>query len=283
MNPKRLKALLEEMESSRSTWNSHWQDIRDYMMPYRQHFYSPIEAGAKLYTSEALPWFRLGLEQEELEDNWEIKGWLDETEKKFYSIFGKSNFYSQLTECYLDLGGFGTSSLWAEDSTEPGKVHFRAMPLNQCYFMDDQQGRVNMMARVMRLTARQIQAWWPNNLGEKVSKAIDADKWLETFKIVHFVYPREMRNKSSAHAKNMPFASIYFKPDDLHIFDESGFQEFPASVARSQVMEGEVYGRGLGMMALPDTKMLNYQRCPAVSPELQAGGDQYSQCRHPPR
>jgi len=281
LTPKELKALLDELKSARSTWHSHWQDIRDYIMPYRQSFTSSISDGAKameklvdgtaayalvrmaqglrgLYTSEALPWFRLGLEDEDLEDSWEVKGWLEEVEKKFYAAYAKSNFYSQLTECYLDIGGFGTAGLWAEENAEQrGKLHFRALPLNQCYYAVDHQDRVNLMARVMRLTARQIQGWWPNNLGKKVGRAVEQNKWLEQFEVVHFIYPRMKRDARSAHKRNMPWASVYFQPDDLHIFDEGGFQEFPAAVARAQVMEGETYGRGAGVLALPDTKMLN--------------------------
>ena len=58
-------------------------------------------------------------------------------------------------------------------------------------------------------------------------------------------------------AKHKPFESVYVCLTDKTQLGVSGFDEFPYLVPRLSKIAGEVYGRGLGMIALPDIKMLN--------------------------
>jgi hypothetical protein len=69
--------------------------------------------------------------------------------------------------------------------------------------------------------------------------------------------PRDTYNEKKKDAKNMPFKSCYVDPDDVHMINESGFNEFPYVVPRYLKASYEIYGRSPSMNALPDVKMLN--------------------------
>jgi hypothetical protein len=55
----------------------------------------------------------------------------------------------------------------------------------------------------------------------------------------------------------MPIASVFICLDDLKVMDEGGYHEAPFVVPRWTKSSDEMYGRGLGHIALPDTKTLN--------------------------
>jgi hypothetical protein len=58
----------------------------------------------------------------------------------------------------------------------------------------------------------------------------------------------------------MAWRSVYLEDATNIILEESGFKEFPYVVSRYFVASGEVYGRGPGMVALPDIKELQQKR-----------------------
>jgi hypothetical protein len=55
----------------------------------------------------------------------------------------------------------------------------------------------------------------------------------------------------------MPWSSLYMDSKEKTLIDEGGFWELPVMVARWSKDAGERYGRGPGITALPDAKMLN--------------------------
>ena len=77
------------------------------------------------------------------------------------------------------------------------------------------------------------------------------------FNFLHSVQPRKVRNPERAgEAKHKRWESLYVAEEDGVVVREGGFDEFPYHCPRLSKASNEIYGRGCGMTALPDMKML---------------------------
>jgi hypothetical protein len=93
-----------------------------------------------------------------------------------------------------------------------------------------------------------------------VTAAFDSNRKNDKFEVVHAVFPREDYDKDKLDRLNMPFANLYVDKEEKKVLYQGGYQEFPYMVPRWEKDSDELWGRGPGMDALPDTKMLNQMR-----------------------
>jgi hypothetical protein len=111
------------------------------------------------------------------------------------------------------------------------------------------------------MTARQACEQWDEKPGPKVVAAArkEPDR---PFEFCHAVYPRRDALRSAPSgglprpSSRLPWASVWVSVADRTIIEERGYHEFPFLCPRWTTRPGEVYGRGPGMKALPDCKML---------------------------
>jgi hypothetical protein len=87
----------------------------------------------------------------------------------------------------------------------------------------------------------------------------DVKKQNNLFWFIHITRPRKNWNTELQDFLNMPFESVYVNVKDKTIIDEGGFPEFPYHVPRWTKTSGEVHGRGVGTMILPQVKVLQGQ------------------------
>lgn len=275
-----FKQKLSQMQSARSTWESHWQELVDYIVFFFQDIVTRGTPGRKkgsllydttatvaaldfqngLYgtmTNPALPWFALKTENEDLMDNAQIKIWLQWLERQFYNVFNRSNFYSKIKEIYLGLGTLSTAPLFIGEHFSH-LAYFEPLNLGECFIDVDQYGKVDTLYRVFEMGPRQMaQKWGTAKLSEKTQEKLKANKLTEKVTVVHVVEPRENRDPEKLDSKNFPFTSVYYEQDSEEKFlEEGGYREFPFCVPRFFTAPGEVYGRGPGMIALPEIKEL---------------------------
>jgi hypothetical protein len=270
----------ERLNTDRGPWLEHWQECSNYMLPGRsdyiaertpgmklmQHVYdgTPIWANDQfaagmhsMLTSPTLPWFGMKAQEDRLNEIDAVARWLDDTSNAMYSVFNgtKHNFAAQSHEFYLDLGNIGTGIMAVLESPASG-ILFSTRHLKECVIAENDEDRVDTLTRRWNWTARQAFAKWGPAAGEKVAKAVETNPD-QTFTFLHEVKPRRDRNVMRNDRRNKPFRSVYVCLSDTTVIDEGGFDEFPYLAARFSKRSGEVYGRGPGMTALPDVKMLN--------------------------
>lgn len=270
----------ERLDGSRGAWKSHCQEVADYMQPDRADFTIQRSPGVKRMskvfdaapiwaaeqfaaglhsrlTSPTLIWFSLKTEDDSLMQADGVQAWLDDTTQRLYALFNspRHNFASQSHELYRDLGlfGLGIMSVLENDRND---VLFSTRHLRECVIAENDEDRVDTLVRRWTYTARQAVDAWGDRCGEKV-RAAAAETPDRTFSFLHAVQPRRDRDPQRADAKHKPFASVYVGLDDKCVISEGGFDEFPFLAPRLDKISGEVHGRGRGMMALPDVKMLN--------------------------
>lgn len=271
----------EELRRNRSVFEAHWQEVRDYVIPLARAFNRTDTPGGKLHqniydstgedcserlaaaldgmlTNPADAWFRLRPADPELQPDYDAAAWLDGAVRVLNFVFSspRSQFRPGIHAAYLDLVNFGNAVLYVAD--RPGSLPlFRAIPLPEVCFAEGEDGRVDSAFRQFTMTARQALQRWGDKAGPKLAK--DAEKCPDKpWKFLHAVYPRgepEITELPQPSHK-LPWASVWINVDEKLQVEERGYHEFPFVAFRWIVRAGEVYGRGPGMKALADIKML---------------------------
>lgn len=271
---KRYKTL----QNQRQHWESHWQEVADYIVPRKADITKKRTAGDKrtelifdgtaihaaelmaaslhgMLTNAANPWFSLRYEEDDLNGDDEAKEWLEGATDVMYAHLARSNFQEQIHELYSDLVTFGTAVIFTESDQDNG-VRFSTRHIAECYVSEDEQGRVDTVFRKYTTTARAAQNQF-ENLTRRLEKIASEDPYKE-IELLHVVMPRDERNPKLKSKMNKPFASIFIDPDEKQVLGEGGYDELPYQVPRFLKASFELgYGRSPSMTALPDTKMLN--------------------------
>jgi len=207
-------------------------------------------------------WFELRTGNAALDQDRDVKVWLQEVRDRMLTHFAnrESNFYTSVHEGFQDIAAFGTMTHFIGEGRS-GLPRFTARPLSEIFVREDGEGRVDTVYREYTMTGKQAKDFFgPDNLPEEVTKALEKGKLGEEYDFLHTVQPRDDFDPNRAQTRdNMPFRSAHFfmsgkskgKP-----MMESGFREFPFTVARWSKVPGEVYGRSPTMEVLPDIRML---------------------------
>jgi len=271
-------ARLATLKTQRRVWESHWQELGDYMVPRKADITKKRTAGDKrtdlifdgtaihaaellaaslhgMLTSASSPWFSLRFTDPMLDADDLAKEWLESAQNDMYNAFAKSNFQEQIHELYSDLVTFGTAVMFIEADKET-VLRFQTRHIAECYLSEDEHGRVDTAIRVYKIPGRDARNMFGEALGPVLWKKIEADPF-ELVELTHFVMPRDAYDPGIPDNLNMPWMSCYIDGENKWLVSESGFKENPYVCPRYLKSSFEVgYGRSPSMTALPDTKML---------------------------
>lgn len=279
-----LLLMFNRLKSDRSSWEDHWQRLAELMLPKRADFTgsrtpgerrteeqydgTPMQAARNLASAidgmlkpKTTRWFRIQVNDPDLQDDDEAKAWLQEVEDRMYSAIynRKSRFIQSTGEVDLDLVVFGTGILFVDVTKDLDSLLFQHIPLKNCYFVRNSDGIVDMIFFSWELTARQAFGKFGNK-SPTAMEALDRNgRPDQKVKFLHVVMPRDERDFRIRRSDNLPVASIWIDIDAKEIVRNSGFDEFPFMVPTWDSAEGENYGRSPGMLALPDANMANAQ------------------------
>ncbi len=268
------------LKTQRQHWESHWQEVADYIVPRKADITKKRTSGDKrselifdgtaihaaelmaaslhgMLTNAATPWFSLRYESNDLNGDDEAKEWLEGATDVMYQHLARSNFQEQIHELYSDLVTFGTAVIFIEADDDNG-VRFSTRHIAECYVSENEQGRVDTVYRKYKTTARAaVRQFGEDKVTNRIQKLNTDDPYAE-IELLHVVMPREDRNRRKKNNLNKPFASIYLDHEEKMIIGESGYDELPYCVPRFLKASFEQgYGRSPAMSSLSDTKMLN--------------------------
>jgi len=274
-----LKNDLARLVEKRSNWETHWQEVADYMLPRKADItlerprgdkrHTVIFDGTAIHSLELLAsslhgmltssvnrWFSLRYKETVVNENDEAREWLEEVLDKMYIAISRSNFQQEVFETYFDLIAFGTSCLQIEEDKDD-IIRFSSRHIKEIYISEDAKGMVNCIYRRFKMSAKAtVEKFGIDNVSLKTVNTFKKTPF-DDIDLVHVVKPRDIYNPQKMDKQNMPFSSIYFEYDSGHIISQGGFKEFPYVVPRYLKASNELYGRSPGMNALPDVKVLN--------------------------
>lgn len=279
-----LNARLDELKEKRQTFDAHWEEIRDFMLPFHTRGLSDDDAtepddGSKRQdeifnntatrdirtlasgmhsglTSPARPWFRLATQDPTVMRIRGVKEWLYQVERLMFDIFSRSNVYKALHHLYAETCSFGTSTMAVEESDE-SVIHCRTYTCGEYYLGTDHNDRIDTFIRRSYMTARQIvNRWGENKVTSVVKSAYSNGSMSERFEVRHAVVPNGKEFGDIKEAFGREWASVYWEPTASSPLSAGGFEEFPIMAPRWNLPGYGVYGECPGFDALPDVKML---------------------------
>lgn len=264
------------LQSQRSNWEKHWQELADYMLPRKADITKRRTQGDKrtdllfdgtavhavellssslhgMLTSPSTPWFSMRYRDPTLQQDDAANEWLEICLDQMYQHFHRSNFQQEIHELYYDLVVFGTAAFYVDGDREG--LRFSSRHIAEICISEDQYGRVDTVYRKFKLTARSIaMQFGEENIPQEVKKSLEKEPY-EEHTVIHAVFPRKGARGQSKRSK--PVASIYYTADTRQLLSEGGFDEFPFMVPRFTKDSVSTYGRSPAMNALPDVKMVN--------------------------
>ena len=283
---KQLLSRWQQLQNERSSWDAHWKDISDNLLPRSGRFFvsdrnkgnkrhnnihdntatralSVLAAGMMAgMTSPARPWFRLTTSVPELDEAASVKTWLSDVTRLMQMVFAKSNTYGVLHGMYEELGAYGTaSSILLPDYDKV--IHQYALTAGQFSISTNHKGKVDTLYREFQMTvAQMVSEFGKEKCSPQVRNLFDQGNLQQWITVMHAIEPRADRQPGKRDAKNMAFRSVYFESgsDENSVLRESGFNEFPALCPRWKVTPGDMYGSSPAMEALGDIRQLQHEQ-----------------------
>ncbi len=270
---------LDFLKNDRGTWESHWQEITDYLLPRKNTVTSEKTHGEKrtfqildnsgihsnellagalhgLLTNPDAMWFEMTTGNLKLDQKDSVRQWMQETARSMHNVLNNSNFQTEVHELYLDLPSIGTGCMLVEEDDE-FVVRFSTKFIKGYYLAENSRGMVDQVYREWKWNAAQlVEEFGLENIGEKVQKLYQDGKE-DKITVVHGVYPCTLVDPEE-NPGEYKYVSQYILPEYKHQIGEPGrFKQLPYVTPRWSKASGEVYGRSPGMTALPEVKILN--------------------------
>jgi hypothetical protein len=266
-----------ELKTDRCNFDDMWEDIARFIIPHRGGFNTKITQGSRnrkhildstgswaadqltnfLYgalTNPGTNWFGLGTYAADVARREDVRQYLDYCTNHILAIFNnpRKKFYDHSHEIYSDIVPFGTGVMFLEDRPGQG-LSFRSRFLSECYFDEDYDGNIDVMARHFQMSLRQLaQQFGADNLPEDMQRALHKDG-ARKFDVLHSIYPNEDGGYSKT---KMPYVSKYILLEKSYELKDGGFRRFPVLAPRWSKRSDEIYGRGPGSMALAEVRMI---------------------------
>jgi hypothetical protein len=273
---------LEKQIADRATFESHWQEIGRRLLPRANIFKRAewtkgerrteyvfnskgplnLERFAALFNSLLTPatqkWHKLRAKKRPLNKTIRVSQYCEDyTNVLFEQRYRSSaNFAAQNMEVFLSSGAFGTGFLFS-DANPSGGWLYKSGHLAQTYLLENAAGRVDRIKRKFKWRPYQAaEKWGRDALPAKMQHDLE-NSGLQEYEFVHVIEPNPEYNPRMIGPKAMKYTSTYISVEGSKIMERGGFRTFPVATTRYVTNINEGYGRGPGMTALPDLKMVN--------------------------
>jgi hypothetical protein len=281
-----LMSQLSQLETARSSYDSHWKELCEFILPNSGRFLTSevaknkrntkivdptgglasrtLESGMLSgITSPTRPWFSLSTPNKQLMDSWPVKMWLTQVVGLMNDVMNKSNWYQSLTVLYRSLGTFATGAISIlEDDEDVIRTH--VFPIGSYYVSNSDRLQVDTVFRKFSMTCRQlVNQFGLDNVSASVKSAWESKSYEQYFEVVHAVLPNTDRDTGKLNSKNKRYSSVYFETggDGDKLLSEAGFDEMPILVPRWDINGEDAYGSSCpGILALGCIKALQLQQ-----------------------
>lgn len=282
MDRSKIDLRWRSMRDEMTTWRSEWIELRDYIHPFRGIFEGEnpnkgSKRDRKLYnnspylamrtcaaglmtgmTPASRPWFKLGLDDPDLSDYGDVRGWLDRVQRMMYSIFAKSNIYNVLYSVYEELAAFGTAACIIQENYDT-VIRGRTFTVGEYALSTNGNLTVDTFSRFVWMPVHAVVSEFGiNNVTESTRSLYNLNQMDQWIRVKHIIEPNDTRIPGMANSNNKKYRSVYWEEGSPHneYLRISGYDEFPVLSPRWDVVSSDIYGRGPGFAALSNSKMI---------------------------
>ena len=287
---KRLIKRLTALKNERSSWDTSFMQLRDYIMPRAGKFWADMNSqsaaargqrkdnkiidntatraarvlGAGLLAgmaSPSEPWMELQAADLEVRKLQTVKQWCADATDELLSLFAGSNVYRTLHSMFEELGVFGTSAAVITEDEESG-VWTQFMTIGSFALATDAKGRVTTLVREVQMTVEQVVTEFGyENCTRRIKDLYDRDSLDVYIKVVHSIAPRPANARKGGGKLAAKFRECYFEwgcADSL--LWESGYDYFNVIAPRWIVNGEDVYGASPGFDTIGDIIDLQHKQ-----------------------
>lgn len=280
----------EQLKAKRHVFAAHWDEIQRFIRPLaakatngplgqdapgtknRQEILDNSSEAASdllvnaIYGSVMNPgtrFFGLAPVDRVLRRDRAVMAWLEMAVDDLHALLAApATRFPEHAKSFLgELVDFGTSGLYVSERDGRAPL-IQARPLAELYLAEGEDGAVDTVYRNPSMTARQAVQLFGRTLPEAIQQRAEKQPD-DAFAFWHCVWPtRELPKRLRPRGINgeKPFASYWVSEHGRKLVrmqpETQGFEEMPYITPRFDLRAGEVYGRGPGMKALADVKML---------------------------
>jgi hypothetical protein len=278
--------LFDSVKTSRATFDSHCSEVARKIYPEADQFTQKREPGRKVrqevYSSHAAralrkwvrfiisltapkttQWQQVLPEDEELAKDPAAKAFFEDLTRRIFKmrLSPRARFYETLQGTLMDFGAFGNGCFFVDE--EDGRARYIPVPLSQVWIAVDHQRRVQTIFYQYEMSAAAADMKWRKVWGksppEKVRQNLETRPFAE-MQWLHIVTPRGNVNPDSLGNEGKAWRSLHFALEDRVVVDEGGYYTMPYMFPRDMLAPNEIYGRGAGMLVLPEMGTLNAQK-----------------------
>lgn len=281
---RKISQRVKELIGKREQYENRWKAIRNYQLPYigqfdglddeenaasrkdihiyngcswesNQIFAAGVMSGL---TPPNRKWFRLNFSNEDLADNSDLGKLLDQRIDIVNDVLEKSNFYTAVHSCYLELA-FGQAPLGIFPDSRYG-VHFVPYTIGTYCAENGPDGTIQTFCRQYRMSAQQlVDKFGSDNVPQNILDELSSGPGMKSnHKVVWYVEPNRYHDDQKIARYNLPYLSVYYleeSQEDEYLYI-GGFHEWPVPVARYLIVGSDSYGKGPGWFAEGDSKAL---------------------------
>lgn len=271
------------LKLARSTWDSHWQELAEYILPRRiKKTTSEQNRGTKrnekiindtatraarvssagmmaAMCSPARLWLRYATPDPDQMEAEGVRDWLHTAQRRTLYAFATSNFYDVIAPYFLDLVVFGTAPMILdEDDTDVIRGYL--VPVGSYALQAGPRGQIDTLYREGRLTVAQVvERFGTAGCSNRVRDAYDRSKYDDPVDILHVIEPNRERDDRAMDYRGMPWKSCWLEQANENpnaMLHTAGYREFPVCATRWSISGDDVYGSSPGMDCLGDVKAL---------------------------
>lgn len=290
---KSLMRRQSQMETDRSVLDTHCNEIAELVLPMMARFQqqgdmvkgdkrtnklmegtSPhaliryASAIEGFLTPRGERWSKLTTNNKELNKSPKVKQYFEDINELLFNVRydQRAGFSSQIHECLIGIGAFGTTGLFPDGRLTGGvtgrlvpSMTYKSIPLVQLYVSENGAGFADTAHRKFKHTARNFVADFKDQCPEIVAKHAEKEPDRE-FDLLHVIMPNPEHRAGALGPKGMRYASWYVFPETGQTIRRGGYNTQRYAIARGIKGPGEVYGRSPAMLLLPEIKTINEMR-----------------------
>lgn len=292
---RQLLKRFDEAKKKRAQYLSIWQEVANYVLPYRGGFYdiapntgaistfdrnveiyddtatnALVKAASALYSYTANPatqWFcftlaaipgakvKQAVDVSKIMQSFDVKNYLQDISRIVCEHI--NNHISSPYHAFCqELIAYALSGFLTIEDFSDKMLNIQPISAKDLYILNDVYGGVGEVYRTVILTNEQAVRQFGANLDPQIIQD-SVENPLKERVFIHAVLPRAIYDPKIGDAKNMPIASYWIDYQSKKLVFESGYEEFPYSIGRINVPAGYVYGFSPAMNIRHTIKSLN--------------------------
>lgn len=281
--------------SKKQAVDSLWQEIAENFYPERadftrvrfqgdefaDHLYSSYPTVARrelgnLVTSSLRPrndkWFTLHVGNEALDATDSVRGYLEHVETvQWRAMYQSSTGFVRATkQADHDFVSFGNAVIKFGPNVKGNGLLFRNYHLRDCAWSENSEGKIDVIYRKWKPTARQLVEYFPNTVSEE-TKRLAKKEPEATVECLHCVLPARSYDYTGQMGKKYPFVSLYVEKGKEKVLEEVGQNYFCYVVPRWHTIADSAYAVSMATaLMLPDGRTMQ-----VMTRTLREAGEKY--------